>query len=47
MVERKIISFLTSSNLILFRTFFIGCLNLYIMYIGISFDARRASEEKG
>ena len=46
-LKGKLFAFLTSSNSILFRTFLIRCLDLCVMYIGISFDARRASEEKG
>ena len=53
-VERKIISVSDFSNSILsheielnFGTFFLTCLDLCMKYISISFDARRASEEKG
>ena len=53
-LKGKLFPFLTSSNSILsheielnFGTFFLRCLDLCMKYIGISFDAKRASEEKG
>ena len=53
-LKGKLFPFLTSSNSILsheielnFGTFFLTCLDLCMKYISISFDARRASEEKG
>ena len=52
-LKGKLFPFLTSSNSILsheielnFGTFFLTCLDLCMKYISISFDARRASEEK-
>ena len=52
-LKGKLFPFLTSSNSILsheielnFGTVFLTCLDLCMKYISISFDARRASEEK-
>ena len=45
-LKGKLFPFLTSSNSIIFRTFFLRCVDLCVMHIGISFDARTTSEEK-
>ena len=52
-LKGELFPFLTSSNSILsheielnFGTFFLTCIDLCMKYISISFDARRASEEK-
>ena len=53
-LKGKFFPFLTSSNSMLsygielnFGTFLLRCLDLCMKYIGISFDTKRASEEKG